>query len=72
MRTSTPKHKLPPPNNWPHKNPTTMQDMTILVTTTTMVRARLSIRETTKRMMTKMMERRLMLKVLRTRILSWS
>ena len=43
-----------------------------MITPTITERARLSIRVMTRRTMMKMMERKLMLQVLRTRISSWS
>jgi hypothetical protein len=72
-RISTPKPRPLPLSSWLPKSPTTTLDMTTLATTTptTMARARLST-PVTRRMKTRMRERRLMLLVWRTRISSWS
>ncbi len=76
MRTSTPKLKLLLPNNLLLLRLTTTPDTITLamttITTTDTERARPLIPVMTRRMRTKMTERRLMLLVLRTRILSWS
>ncbi len=74
MRISTPKPKLPLLNNWLLLRHMITLDTTTPATitqVTTTERARLLIRVTTRRMMTRMMERRLMLLVSKTRTLSW-
>ena len=75
MRISTLKPKLPLLNNWLLPKATTTLDMTtpaMITQVTTTARARPSMLVMTRRTMTRMMERRSMLLVLRTRILSWS
>jgi hypothetical protein len=74
-RISTPKPKLPPLNNWLLLRPTITLDTTtpaMITQVTTTVRARPSILVMTRRTMMRMMERRSMLLVSRTRISSWS
>lgn len=75
MRISTLRPKLPPLNNWLLLRLMTTLDTTTLAMitqVTTTARARPLIRVMTRRMTTRMMERRSMLLVSRTRILSWS
>jgi len=75
LRISTLKLKLPLLNNWLLLRPTTTLDMIIPATitqVTTTARARPLILAMTRRTRTRMMERRSMLLVSRTRILSWS
>jgi hypothetical protein len=74
LKTLIPKLRQMPHNNLQLLSPMTTLATTILatITPTTTVKARLSTVEMPKRMTTMMMERKWMLKVLRTKILSWS
>jgi len=69
-RISTPKPRLQLPNNLLLPSPTITPDTITqaMITPTTMARAKLLTLATTRRTTTRMMERRSMLLVLRTRI----